>query len=66
MSLCHRHSHDPLNATMLGACGYLQFFLDALAAQDAQARSSGSHAALILLSIDNLAMIMSGYSMAVA
>jgi EAL domain-containing protein (putative c-di-GMP-specific phosphodiesterase class I)/GGDEF domain-containing protein len=50
----------------LGACGYPEAFLQALAHYAAHANQSGQSAALILLSIDNLAMIMSGYSMAVA
>ena len=66
MSLFGRHTSDALPLPLLGACGYPQSFLDALAKHDADARKSGSHAALVLLSIDNLAMIMSGYSMAVA
>lgn len=52
--------------SVLGACGYPQPFIDALGKVDATARHDGTLAALILLSIDNLAMIMSGYSMAVA
>ncbi len=58
-------SESPANA-LLGACGYPQAFLDALAAHDAAARKTGKNAALILIAIDNLTMIMSGYSMAVA
>jgi EAL domain-containing protein (putative c-di-GMP-specific phosphodiesterase class I)/GGDEF domain-containing protein len=50
----------------LGACGYPKFFLDALATMNDRARESQEQAALILVSIENLAMIMSGYSMAVA
>ena len=50
----------------LGACGYPQHFIDALAQLDAKSRDNGTKAALVLVSIDNLAMIMSGYSMNVA
>ncbi len=56
----------PIPVAFLGACGYPQPFIDALARAEQHARTSGEPAALILLSIDNLAMIMSGYSMAVA
>ncbi len=59
-------THDATAYALLGACGYPQPFLDALTAHDAAARKTGQQAALILISIDNLAMIMSGYSMAVA
>jgi len=59
------HHSEPAAPT-LGACGYPQNFIDALAKLDAQARSSNKQGALVLISIDNLAMIMSGYSMAVA
>ncbi len=61
-----RHSPESAVAPTLGACGYPQSFIDALARIDAQARSAGKTSALILISIDNLSMIMSGYSMAVA
>ena len=61
-----RHHHESAGPAALGACGYPQLFLDALARYEAQARSASEPAALVLLSIDNLAMIMSGYSMAVA
>lgn len=50
----------------LGACGYPQPFIDALGALDAESRLTGKPAALILVAIDNLAMIMSGYSMAIS
>ncbi len=45
-------------------CGYPQHFIEALVKLEEAAKKQ--HAALVLLSIDNLAMIMSGYSMAVA
>jgi GGDEF domain-containing protein len=61
----HHHPESPTNSA-LGACGYPQSFLDALVQLDAHARSTSEPGALILVSIDNLAMIMSGYSMAVA
>lgn len=62
-----RRSHaEPPAASTLGACGYPQPFIAALAACDAKARASNQMGALVLLSIDNLSMIMSGYSMAVA
>lgn len=50
----------------LGACGYPQHFIDALAKLDADARQQHFTGALVIVSVDNLAMIMSGYSMAVA
>ena len=62
----HHHQHESTTTPMLGACGYPQGFIDALLQLDQQARSSGKQGALILVSIDNLAMIMSGYSTAVA
>jgi EAL domain-containing protein (putative c-di-GMP-specific phosphodiesterase class I)/GGDEF domain-containing protein len=62
-----RHHDQPVSATSsLGACGYPQPFIDALAKLEANARTSQEQAALVLVAIDNLAMIMSGYSMAVA
>lgn len=59
-------SESPAPAASLGACGYPQRFIDALAYLESEARTKGQPAALILFSIDNLPMIMSGYSMAVA
>ncbi len=56
--------HTPRSA--LGVCGFPHSFIEALSACDANARATGQTAALALLSIDNLAMIMSGYSMTVA
>lgn len=50
----------------LGACGYPQRFIDALTHLEREARDKGQPASLILFSIDNLPMIMSGYSMSVA
>ncbi len=63
-----RRQHDqPTTATSsLGACGYPQPFIDALAKLETHARATQEQAALVLVAIDNLAMIMSGYSMAVA
>ncbi|MES2984429.1 MAG: GGDEF domain-containing phosphodiesterase [Pseudomonadota bacterium] len=61
-----RRQHPEFAETVLGACGYPQAFIDALARLDANARSTQEQAALVLVAIDNLAMIMSGYSMAVA
>lgn len=55
------HAH-----ALLGACGYPQTFLEALSTLDRDARKNGTNAALVLVSIDNLTMIMSGYSVAVA
>lgn len=60
-----RRQH-PESDTSLGTCGYPHYFLHALSKLDAQAREKQEQAALILVSIDNLAMIMSGYSMSVA
>ena len=59
-----QHSESP--STALGACGYPQSFIDALAKLDADARQRSQPGALVIVSVDNLAMIMSGYSMGVA
>ncbi len=62
-----RRQDQPSTVTSaLGACGYPQSFIAALTKLDASARASEEQAALVLVAIDNLAMIMSGYSMAVA
>lgn len=61
-----RTPSEPPPTQLLGACGYPQRFIDALAKIEEHARTQHQPAALILLSINNLAMIMSGYSMAVA
>ncbi len=63
-----RRQHAELSASepSLGACGYPKSFLDALTQLNHAAREEQKQAALILVAIDNLAMIMSGYSMAVA
>jgi len=63
-----RRQHDqPVTVTSaLGACGYPQPFIDALSKLESNARTAQEQAALVLVAIDNLAMIMSGYSMAVA
>ncbi len=63
-----RRQHDqPATVTSsLGACGYPQPFINALAKLESHARQTQEQAALVLVSIDNLAMIMSGYSMSVA
>ena len=66
MAFFNRPHSTPHVQPILGTCGYPQTFLDALSRHDSQARSSGILSALVLVSIDNLAMIMSGYSMAVA
>lgn len=66
MSLFSRSSSAESHRAPLGACGYPQSFIDALAALEDEAKDMGSSAALVLVSIENLAMIMSGYSMAVA
>ena len=58
------HAHPAANP--LGACGYPQSFIDAVARLDAEARQKSQPGALVIVSIDNLSMIMSGYSMAVA
>src|SRR5690606_30881510 len=50
----------------LGTCGYPQPFFEALVSVEEEARQSGKPSALVLVSIDNLSMIMSGYSTAVA
>lgn len=61
-----RHADVIHKAGILGACGYPQAFIDALIRLETHARSTAKQAALILVSVDNLAMIMSGYSMGVA
>ncbi|OYW13831.1 MAG: hypothetical protein B7X02_01325, partial [Rhodospirillales bacterium 12-54-5] len=61
-----RHHDDSAIQAPLGACGYPQFFVESLKKLEATAHSTGTPATLILLSIENLSMIMSGYSMAVA
>jgi EAL domain-containing protein (putative c-di-GMP-specific phosphodiesterase class I)/GGDEF domain-containing protein len=61
-----RHSVESPVYPALGACGYPQPFIDALGKFDVSMREKSQSGALILLSIDNLPMIMSGYSMAVA
>lgn len=66
MSLFSRSSSPASAPSALGACGYPQSFIDALAALEDDAKKSGKPAALVLVAIENLAMIMSGYSMAVA
>lgn len=61
-----RKSQPESPSTALGACGYPQSFIEAIATHDAAARQHSKPGALVIVSIDNLAMIMSGYSMAVA
>lgn len=61
-----QHAEPSAADSSLGACGYPKHFIEALARLDANAREQQEQAALVLVSIDNLAMIMSGYSMAVA
>ena len=55
---------DKPSSASLGVCGYPQHFIEALT--ELETNANDKPAALVLLSIDNLAMIMSGYSMAVA
>ena len=55
--------HSPLK---LGACGYPRGFIDALQGMTQQATHGGYHCGLIVVAIDNLSMMMSGYSVAVA
>ena len=61
-----RKQHVDTPSSALGACGYPQSFIDALATLDSEARAHSQPGALVIVSIDNLSMIMSGYSMAVA
>ncbi len=61
-----RKHHPESPPTTLGACGYPQSFIEALGTLDAEARQLSQPGALVIVSVDNLAMIMSGYSMAVA
>jgi len=61
-----RVNHPEPATASLGACGFPQSFVDALEKLDHTARRSGKKGGLVLISIDNLSMIMSGYSMAVA
>lgn len=60
------HSESAPASPSMGACGYPQQFVDALTHLEQEARTKGQPASLILFSIDNLPMVMSGYSMAVA
>lgn len=61
-----KHDQPDSSTSSLGICGYPQPFIDALSKLSGDARAAQAQAALVLLSVDNLAMIMSGYSMAVA
>ncbi len=61
-----QHTDTVTTETALGVCGYPNYFIDALGKLETHARTYQENAALILVSVDNLAMIMSGYSMAVA
>lgn len=61
-----KHDQPATSTSALGTCGYPQPFIDALAKLEATARTTQAQSALVLVAIDNLAMIMSGYSMAVA
>lgn len=61
-----RHADVIHSAGILGACGYPQAFIDALIRLESHSRGAGQQAALILVSVNNLSMIMSGYSMNVA
>ncbi len=60
------HSETVPASPSMGACGYPQHFVDALTHLEHEARTKGQPATIILFSIDNLPMVMSGYSMAVA
>ncbi|MEJ0010839.1 MAG: EAL domain-containing protein [Alphaproteobacteria bacterium] len=60
-----RHASQA-GASGLGLCGYPHYFIEALFRLDEEARQKKQPASFVLLSIDNLAMIMSGYSMSVA
>jgi len=50
----------------LGACGYPRGFVEALQNMSAQAAQGKYHCGLVVVAIDNLSMMMSGYSVAVA
>lgn len=60
------HSETAPASPSMGACGYPQHFVDALTHLEHEARTKSQPASIILFSIDNLPMVMSGYSMAVA
>lgn len=60
------HSETAPASPSMGACGYPQHFVDALTQLEHEARTKSQPASIILFSIDNLPMVMSGYSMAVA
>lgn len=60
------HSETAPASPSMGACGYPQHFIAALTHLENEARTKSQPATIILFSIDNLPMIMSGYSMAVA
>jgi EAL domain-containing protein (putative c-di-GMP-specific phosphodiesterase class I)/GGDEF domain-containing protein len=51
---------------MLGSCGYPAEFIAALEGMRLQAQRAGHHSGLIIVVVDNIAMMMSGYSVAVA
>jgi EAL domain-containing protein (putative c-di-GMP-specific phosphodiesterase class I)/GGDEF domain-containing protein len=59
-----RKAQQATAAPPLGVCGYPQHFIDAL--NRVEAGAGKLPAAFVLISIDNLSMIVSGYSMAVA
>jgi EAL domain-containing protein (putative c-di-GMP-specific phosphodiesterase class I)/GGDEF domain-containing protein len=50
----------------LGACGYPRGFIDALQNMTHNAAQGSYHCGLIVVAIDNMPMMMSGYSVAVA
>jgi EAL domain-containing protein (putative c-di-GMP-specific phosphodiesterase class I)/GGDEF domain-containing protein len=55
---------DP--ARPLGACGYPAGFLETLDGLCRQSQAGGYHCGLVVVAVDNLAMMMSGYSVSVA
>ncbi|MFZ4125384.1 MAG: bifunctional diguanylate cyclase/phosphodiesterase [Rickettsiales bacterium] len=50
----------------LGACGYPRGFVAHLSTLSAQAKTGGHLAGLLVVSIDNLAMVVSGYGVSIA
>lgn len=61
-----RHHKESPPPAPLGVCGYPQSFIAALTQFYQHTKNTAKSGALVLLAIDNLPMIMAGYSMAVA
>lgn len=66
VAMFSRQSKSAPASLPLSVCGYPHSFIEALRGFYAQARATGRSGALVLLAIDNLPMIISGYSLNVA